>query len=213
MIEIEKKVRLEPSQLRAIAQRASLIKESHIQDTYFDTADYSYTTQNMWLRKRGEIFELKAGSKKPDGSIDKYEEITDEKSILKCLGIDDKDLPTALLEKGIFSFCSFTTWRKSYQLGELKIDIDEADFGDLKYQIAEIEIMVSDFENAHDAEQKIMHFMKEMNIDSLIPVPAKLTYYLYCKRPEHYRALVENKVIQPLIMDLIQNEKRGTFPL
>jgi adenylate cyclase class IV len=101
---------------------------------------------------------------------------------------------------GISTFCSFTTRRKSYQLGELKIDIDEADFGDLKYRIAEVEIIVSDLGKVQDAEQKIAHFMKEMNIDASIPVPAKLTYYLYCKRPKHYQALVLNKVIQPLIM-------------
>jgi len=198
-IEIEKKVRLEPHQIKKIAQKAFFLKEIRIQDTYFDTADYRYTMQNMWLRKREGVFELKVGIKKQNGSIDRYEEITNEKSILKYLGVDiDTDLPTALSQEGLSPFCTFATERKSYQLGEINIDIDAADFGDLRYQIAEIEIVVSDLDKVQDAEQKIFQFIKDLDIDVSIPVPAKLTYYLYCKRPEHYQALVHNKVIQPL---------------
>lgn len=50
-IEIEKKVRLDPLQIQKIAQKARLVKEIRIQDRYFDTADYHYTTRNMWLRQ------------------------------------------------------------------------------------------------------------------------------------------------------------------
>lgn len=41
-----------------------------------------------------------------------------------------------------------------------------------------------------------------MNIDSSIIVPAKLTYYLYHKRQEHYKALIDNQVIQPIVHDM-----------
>lgn len=71
--------------------------------------------------------------------------------------------------------------------------------------MAEIEIVVSDLDKLQNAEQKITQFIKEMDIDISVPVPAKLTYYLYCKRPEHYQALVLNKIIQPIIMECIQN--------
>ena len=205
-IEIEKKVSLEPHQIQKIARIGHLLSETRIDDRYFDTADYHYTTQNIWLRQRGEAFELKVGIKKQNGSIDRYEEITDKKCILEYLGADiDGDLPLACSQKGLSPFCSFVTHRKSYKLDELKIDIDEADFGDLRYQVAEIEIVVSDLEKMQEAEEKIMQFIKELGIDVSIPVPAKLTYYLYCKRPDHYQALVEHKVIPPIITGYIQS--------
>ena len=204
-IEIEKKVRLDFHQIQKIAQKARLVKEIQINDRYFDASDYRYTTKNMWLRQREGSFELKVGIKKHSGSIDMYEEVTDEKSILKYLGADiDRNLLDTLSQKEISPFCSFTTYRKSYQLDELNIDIDEADFGDLRYRVAEIEIVVWDLKRVQDAEQKITQFIKGMDIDGSIPVPAKLTYYLYCRRPEHYQALVDNKVIQPIIMECIQ---------
>lgn len=205
-IEIEKKVRLEPHHIQEIAQKARLVKEISIQDSYFDTSDYRYTSQNMWLRQRGSLFELKVGIKNQNVSVDRYEEIIEEQSILKHMGIDASiDLPTTLSQNKFSCFCTFVTLRKSYQLGELNIDIDQADFGNLRYQIAEIEMMVSSLDKVQEAEQKILHFIKEMGIDISIPTPAKLTYYLFCKRPEHYQILVQNKVIQPIIMECIQH--------
>jgi hypothetical protein len=65
-------------------------------------------------------------------------------------------------------------------------------------------MIVSTLEDAQDAEQKIFQFTKEMGIDTSIPVPAKLTYYLYCKRPDHYQALVQHKVIKPILLDSFQ---------
>lgn len=205
-IEIEKKVRLEPHHIQKIAQKARLVKEMSIQDSYFDTANYHYTSQNIWLRQRESLFELKLGIKNQNGFVDRYEEIIDEQSILKHLGIDASiDLPTALSQNKFSCFCTFVTLRKSYQLDELSIDIDQADFGNLRYQIAEIEMIVSSLDKVQEAEQRISHFIKEMGIDISIPIPAKLIYYLYCKRPEHYQILVQNKVIQPIIMECIQH--------
>ena len=159
----------------------------------------------MWLRQRDATFELKVGIQQHNGSVDRYEEITNEKSILQYLKLDMvSDLPTTLSQNEIFRFCSFFTRRTSYQLDELRIDINDANFGDLTYRVAEIEIVVSDSESVQDAEQKIFQFTKAMGIDTSIPVPAKLSYYLYCKRPDHYRALVHHKVINPIILDYVQ---------
>ncbi len=208
-IEIERKVRLEPHQIQQIAKTAILVKETQIQDTYFDTDDYQYTAQNMWLRQRDGSFELKIGIKKENGAIDRYEEITDQHLILSHLRLDvGVDFPTALSQKNISAFCSFLTLRKTYRLGEITIDVDDADFGDFRYRVAEIEMVVSDLSKMHEAEQKIGLFIKEFGIDTSIPVPAKLSYYLYCKKPDHYQALVQNRVVQPIIMECIQNCSR-----
>lgn len=200
VIEIEKKVRLESHHIKKIEQQGRLVKQTQIQDQYFDTVDYRYTTRNMWLRQRGETFELKVGIQQQNGSLDRYEELSNEKSILQYLKLDMvNDLSTALSQNGIFKFCGFFTQRTSYLLDNLRIDIDDANFGDFTYRVAEIETVVSELESIQDAEQKIFQFTKTMGIDTTIPVPAKLTYYLYCKRPDHYRALVHHKVINPII--------------
>lgn len=199
-IEIERKVRLEPHQMQKIIQQAALVKEIQIQDSYFDTDDYQYTIQNIWLRQRDGSFELKVGIKKENGAIDRYEEITDEHLILNHLRLDiGVNVQTALSQKKLIPFCSFLTLRKSYRLDEITIDIDDADFGDLRYRVAEIEMVVSDLSKMEEAEQKITHFIKEFDIDTSIPVPAKLSYYLYYKKPDYYQALVQSKVIQPII--------------
>ena len=211
LIEVEKKVLLEPHQIKKIAQTATFIKETRIQDTYFDTHDYRYTTENKWLRQRDGAFELKVGIKKQNGSMDRYEEITDPKQISEHLtSTAGRDLPVTLAQEGIFPFCSFSTWRRSFQIDELRIDIDEADFGDLHYRVAEIEIMVADTNKIEAAEEKIARFAKEMKIDITIPVCAKLTYYIYSKRPAHYQALVQNKVIKPIILDIMESKNRKT---
>lgn len=204
-IEVEKKVRLEPHHVKQIEQKGSLLQQTRILDQYFDTVDYKYTTQNMWLRKRGNLFELKVGIKGTNDSVDRYEEITDEPRIVKFLGADENtNLSTALAQYGMHPFCTFYTHRTSYQLDNLKIDIDVADFGDLTYRVAEIEMVVSDLKDVEAAEQRIFQFTNEIGIDTSIPVPAKLTYYLYCKKPDHYQALVLNKVIKPVILDYLQ---------
>lgn len=206
VIEIEKKVRLEFHQIQKIIQKATFIKKLQIQDTYFDTDDYRYTTQNMWLRQRDGYFELKVGIKNENGTMDRYEEILDEHLIMKHLKLDgDVDMSTALLKKNLTPFCSFLTRRKTYRLDELYIDIDEADFGDLHYRVAEIEMVVSDLSKIQEAEQKIAQFIEEFSIDALIPVPAKLSYYLYCKKPDHYQALVLSKAIKPIILECLEN--------
>jgi predicted adenylyl cyclase CyaB len=198
-IEIEKKVKLDSTHIQTITRRAILLREIHIHDVYFDTSDYQYTLQNMWLRQRDQSFELKVGVKKHNGCVDHYEEITEERRILRYLGVDsDISIPEALSLKHLSPFCSFHTYRKTYRLGELNIDIDEADFGDLHYQVAEIEMMVSDTSKIPEAEQKIFHFIQELGIDTSATIHAKLSYYLYHKRLKHYQALVENRVIQPI---------------
>ncbi len=208
-IEVERRIRLEPYQIQQIAKKAVSVKETQIQDSYYDTYNYRYTTQDLWLRKRNGCFELKVGIKKENKTINRYKEITDEDLILKYLKLDvGVDLKTALANKNVSTFCSFLTIRKTYRLDEITVDIDDADFGDLRYCVAEIEMVVSHLSKIQDAEQKIEHFIKEFNIDISTPIPAKLIYYLYCKRPEHYQALIQNKIIKPISTACSQHRKR-----
>lgn len=206
-IEVEKKVKLDPRHIEQIEEQGVFVKEVQFRDTYFDRADFYLTTQNIWLRQREHQFELKVGVKGTNGSIDRYEEITDEQKIVTYLNLPSnfsENILDTFAHVGIVPFSSFTTQRKSYILGEFSVDIDIANFGDLMYQVGEFELLVSSIDQVEEAEEKIRNILQQMKIDSSIIIPAKLTYYLYHKRQEHYKALINNRVIQPIAYDILE---------
>lgn len=195
MIEIEKKVLLHPQHISQIEREGCFTKEQIIQDTYFDTEDYRYTKENVWLRCRDGVFELKRAVKKQNGSIDRYEEIVDSEKILAALHLKSGSMPDVLSKNGIQPFCSFTTIRKKYQWKGCTVDLDLADFGDLQYCVAEFELIVSAEKEIPEAERKITALLQELGIEAAKKVPAKLSYFLQHKSPKHYEALVKAKVI------------------
>lgn len=200
-IEVEKKVILEPNHIAMIEREGSFLGEKEFRDIYFDRADCSLTAKNIWLRLREKAFELKVGIKGAHGLCDRYAEINDPQEILKQLGLDSpplEEIESALLRSGIKSFANFVTKRRRYQLEDLSIDIDIADFGDLIYRIAEFELVVPNADEIQKAEDKIQRTLDKLQIDMSIIVPAKLTYYLFHKQPKHYKILVDNQVIKPI---------------
>jgi len=86
MIEVEKKFRLTDTQRESLIKDAEFVSEKTFTDTYYDTADYQLTTKDVWLRQRGENFELKVavhfGYDRP---ADQYDEITDVQAIREIL--------------------------------------------------------------------------------------------------------------------------------
>lgn len=206
-IEIEKKVKLDPHHIKQIEEKGIFVKEVQFRDTYFDRADFYLTTQNIWLRQRESQFELKVGVKRANGSIDRYEEITGEEKILTYLNLPSnfsENILDTFSHLGIIPFSSFTTQRRSYILGECSVDIDVANFGDLMYRVGEFELLVSNIDQVRKAEEKIKNILRQMKIDLSVVMPAKLTYYLYHKRQEHYKALIDHRVVQPIAHDILE---------
>jgi len=198
-IEVEKKVKLETHHLTEIESKGTFIQETLFEDIYYDTEECSLTVKNIWLRERENKFELKVGIKGSNGFSDRYEEIRDEKAICRELGLTISDsLGAALSKARIVPFACFVTRRKRYRLEDFTVDIDVADFGDLTYNVAEFELIVPNVNLMQDAEDKIKTILKNMQIDCSATIPAKLTYYLYHRRPHHYNKLVENQVIKPI---------------
>lgn len=196
MIEIERKIEAVPSFLDYVAKHASFISKKSIKDTYFDTADYRYTTQNIWLRERDDLFELKRALKRADQAIDRYEEITDHENILEILNIHNSgDFTSSLNLALIFPFATFVTHREKYQLSNFSIDLDVADFGDFIYRIAEIECIVEREDEILKAEMHLNEFLKQFPIDLAKKPSAKLTTYLSQCRPDHYKALRKAEVV------------------
>jgi predicted adenylyl cyclase CyaB len=198
-IEVEKKVRLDEEEVKKIQHLGKFVSEHSFTDTYYDTPDASYTRKKAWLRKRQETFELKIAVR--PSSVDTYEEIKDHLQICRFFSLEEcssKQLEERLLACGIAPFCSFVTTRRKYLLDDCIIDIDRADCDDLSYQVAELEYCVDSKEQIPVAEQKIEAVLKLLGCDFAREVPAKLTYFLYHRRFEHYKALVETGAIQPI---------------
>lgn len=192
MIEVEKKFRLEDGQEEALIEGAEFVSEAQFRDVYFDTEAYELTTQDMWLRRRDDRFELKVGAY-VDGErlADQYEEIEDVGAIARRIGLR-KDLPfeDALKERGLEPFCDFTTTRKKYRSGEFVIDLDTVMFDTFTYRIGEIELMVNDPIQVEDAIDRILAFAhaRRLTIDS---VRGKVFEYLRRSKPEHFEALAQ----------------------
>lgn len=198
MIEVEKKVTLTERDLMLIEQKGTFLGSRIMTDTYFDTPDFRYTTSDIWLRERECRYELKVGIQNLGGTIDRYEEITNERKILEKLGLErkEKDLTKALLHAKIFPFATFQTVRRKYKVGDVNVDLDLAYFDDFIYRVAEIEVIVSTEGQIQSAEQTIEAFIEKMGIDKKAGVRPKLIEYLFQKNPNHYQALVASGVVQ-----------------
>jgi len=196
MIEVEKKIALEESDLRKIEQLGTFLGCRILSDTYYDTADFRYTTSDIWLRERECKFELKIGIRNLKNKIDRYEELTSEEQILDKLGLEQApDLPTALENANICPYATFQTARRKYQIGKFTLDLDLAYFDDFIYRIAEVEVMVHSESKIFEAETEINKFIKKLGLDPDRPIRAKLLEFLSQKNPTHYQALQASGIV------------------
>lgn len=197
MIELEKKLLLAEKELKKIETTAQLVETKIIADTYFDTADFRFTTSDLWLRERDCLFELKRGLKRVDGYVDRYQEIKEECEILQTLGLETySHLRKALKEENILPFASFQTIRRKYRIQKFSLDLDLSYFEDFVYRIAELELEVETPEEIPLAEKEILAFIQGLGLENQQPVRAKLIEYLFQKKPNHYQALVNAGIVK-----------------
>ena len=91
---------------------------------------------------------------------------------------------------------SCVTTRTKYRKDGFNIDLDDVNFdSDFDYQLAEIELLISDDENELEATQKILEFAKKHGLTDE-PIRGKVIEYLMQKRPKHYQDLVNSGTIQ-----------------
>ncbi|HSX12354.1 MAG TPA: CYTH domain-containing protein [Rhabdochlamydiaceae bacterium] len=197
MIEVERKIFIDESQLKTIEESAQFLESIALTDTYYDTADYRFTTSDIWLRERNCVFELKIGIKGMGGAIDRYLEIRDEDEILKKLGLENEhSLSKALNKAAILPYASFQTIRRKYRLQKFTLDLDLAYFDDFIYRVLEIEVLVEDETKMGQAEKEITQIINTLGLTQTRPVKAKLIQYLFQKNPSHYQALLTAGIVR-----------------
>ncbi len=197
MIEVERKIFIDESELKKIEQSAEFLESVLITDIYFDTSDFRFTTSDIWLRERNCQYELKIGIKGMNGAIDRYLEINDERVILVKLGLENEnELAKARRKAGILPYASFQTIRRKYRMNKFSLDLDLAYFDDFIYRVLEIELLVEDDTRIPQAEKEILQLMNTLGFNEHRPVKAKLIQYLFQKSPSHYQALVSAGVVK-----------------
>lgn len=199
MIEVEKKFLLNKKQEKNLIDGAEFIGKKVFTDIYYDTVDYSLTSNDKWLRSRAGRFELKLSLDKNVATRqgDLYDEVEDENKIREILGISKEGGMEENLEKSGYSkFCTCTTTRKKYKTGDFGIDIDYVNFGDFNYELAEIELMIKDEREAKYALIKIIELAEFYGL-KIGYVRGKVIEYLKRKKPDHFDALIKSGVVRP----------------
>ena len=195
MIEVEKKFILTPEQEKTLVEGAEFSGEKQFTDIYYDDADFSLTTKDIWLRERGGKFELKLPMNESleNRVSDQYRELDVEDDILAHFGARGISVKDFLIEKSYKPFCEITTTRRKYKKEGFGIDLDVMDFS---YIVSEIEYMTDDESKIKEATQSIITFAKQFGIDINAVVRGKVAEFLRIKNPAHFQALIDAKVIR-----------------
>jgi hypothetical protein len=218
--EVERKFLLSEKRWREFKEEVESVslcppKLTHLEDTYFDReSDCCLLENSIWLRKRGQQFELKIptfGSGKRQSGATVYEEIEGLDLISSRLVELFPDKLTQLsperFDEEFKPFASFSSDRWSYRLDApdgfpLSLDFDEASFsGDIvrmkdrelsQYFILEIEGICAASDDIPHVESAIGKLAAYFGI-SARPERArgKLEEFLKRFRPDLYKRLVK----------------------
>lgn len=192
MIEVEKKFLLTEEEKQRLLKDAQFLVEKVFTDVYYDTSDWSLTRKDVWLRRRGNNYELKVPVNYDIYSkghvLDQYREFETVEGITEFLNLfipKGSSLEEILEKAGYKTFCTLTTTRKKYIKDGYNIYLDYVDFG---YTIAEIELMVSDESEVSKATDNILDFAKSHGM-SISKVRGKVAEFLSRYSPVHFEVL------------------------
>jgi len=196
MIEVEKKFKLDNKQLARIKKLAKFVSKKTFTDVYFDDEEYSLTSSDVWLRKRGNNFELKVPgiSARAARRVNVYVEIYGQKKISRELKLKSgsSGFISNLQKNGYRQFCRIKTTRKKYAYGDFIIDIDEVDFG---YSLCEIEKIAKSKKDIGRIGREIISAGKKLGLKIYWSLRGKVLEYLWRYDKKHYNKLKESQVI------------------
>ncbi len=187
MIEVEKTLPVDEESRSRLIAGAEFLGQKILTDTYYDSADYRLTLSDRWLRNRNGRFELKIPVRGPfaTSAPERYEELEDDASIAKELGLPAGGLADTLAAAGYTPFCTITNTRQQYTKEGFHIDFDSTDSG---YKAVEIELMVAAPEDTEAASRKINEFASKHGLPEKI-INGKVVEFIRRNRPEHFAAL------------------------
>lgn len=205
MIEIEAKFVLTPETKRTLLENAEFVGTKEFIVEFWDNAEWDLGLKNLALKRKNGQFELKAPtSDARDGSSYStiMDEISDTAEICKRIGAQSltEDLAADLQKQGYTPRAVIHTIRQSYRKQGFILDLDEATFLLLKannnyhYEIAEIELQVTDTKDTEKAHQKIGEFAKAHGL-TLANTRGKHMEFIYQNYPEHYQNLIKAGVM------------------
>ncbi|KAG7317686.1 hypothetical protein KOW79_018721 [Hemibagrus wyckioides] len=200
---------------------AVCLGQYEFKDQYLDTADFTLTLKDFWLRKREGSWELKRPTSSNPNTKTRaqdvctnYREITDvlhiRAELMSIMGIYaepttdscDKDVHAEfekwLQDMNLECFAEYTTVRCSYALEcevedqRVRVDLDQADFG---YCVGEIEVLVSEGVETASTMQSIEKTAQKLGLGGEQKAQGKMEVYLQRFRPDHYAALLKAHVL------------------
>lgn len=194
MIEVEIKVPISENNVALLIDGANFIGEKKQRDKYYDSKEYDLTTKSIWLRERNDRFELKYPIEIfEQGLSNRYKEYESDEEIKEVLGLETElEIREAIDRAGYKPFSDYITTRKSYKKDHFRIDVDETNFG---YSLCEVECMVESEDDILNAEENIKKFISDRGIDPTKLAIGKLVMYLKKNKPEHFKKLVDCKVL------------------
>jgi hypothetical protein len=167
---------------------------------FWDNTEWKLGLQNLALKRKNGQFELKAPTtKQVDGTSYStiMHEITVEHEIAKLIGVPlTTTLEKDLRENGYTPRATIHTIRTTYHKDGFIIDLDQATFpllkdnSDYTYEIAEIELQVTDPSETQAAHEKIGTFAKKFGL-TLANTRGKHMEFIYQNYPKHYQNLVK----------------------
>ncbi|XP_025048583.1 thiamine-triphosphatase isoform X1 [Alligator sinensis] len=134
----------------------------------------------------------------PPGSTTAYQELTSPVAVVAqlctILAVAPDPgwacIPVAVAGLGLEEFAAFRTQRRSYRLGGLRVDLDEADFG---YAVGEVETAVTHPSEVPAAQEEVTRVGRELGVEVTGSVMGKMSVYLQRYRPQHYEELVQSR--------------------
>lgn len=204
MFEVEKKFKLTEDETIRLLEGAEFVGEKTFTDVYYDSCEFALTKNDMWLRKRGENFELKIPMHGAAGSslMQQYQEIEGEQKIREIFAIAPlSDFESDISALGYEIFCICETVRRKYIKNEFTLDLDFVTFRnekgiiDFTYALAEVELLVEKKEEMPEAAERIEKFANDQGLRNDY-VRGKVIEYLFRKKPKHFEALVTAGVVR-----------------
>jgi adenylate cyclase class IV len=194
MTEVEYKFVADQRAREQLEPFLTLESTKSVQDTYYDSHDFTLLKKDQWLRRRGNAWELKIQAGTAGESIQSYTEVSDVDSIADILSIDlqgrsfEDAISVTQFRKAIVLHTERTTFRHTEGYTVVYDTVTSPDH-DFNYTLGEIEIMVEG-SDVQGAQTKIEQLVREYN---LVETEGKVFVYMKEHLPELYEVLMRER--------------------